>query len=366
MYKRLSGYALTLLAVLLIGGGIASMMYGKETMRKSPNSSTEQFIEQHMINTNGTLASYLQDGTSTVPEIAAGREALSESLGLWMQYALLRQDKPLFDRSYDVLKERFIMPEGYIAWKLAEDGKSNVHTNALGDDFRIIDALWKAADQWNEESYRVTADELTGTLVASAMREGWFVDYHDFSRNESSSALSLAYLDMSALSNMTRNGVLEPSVYERHKKLLTDMPDDGLFYPKSYQIDQKTYIYDDSVNLIDQLLVALNGAEIGRTSDKLVTFLKTEFEQRHRIIGRYNRDTRQPDAAYESPSVYALAILLALKSGDTEFARQLDERMLAFRGQDADYPGGYVFSKDTHIFDNLFPLIAEESVQENQ
>ncbi|MFM9281105.1 glycosyl hydrolase [Paenibacillus jiagnxiensis] len=351
-----------LLSVFLIGGSIAAFMYWKENMRKSQTTSTEQFIEQYMTNANGTLASYLKEGTSTVPEIVAGREALSESVGLWMQYALLKQDKSLFDSSYELLKSKFIMPEGYIAWKLTEDGQSNVTTNALGDDFRVIDALGKAADQWGEESYRVTADKLSRTLVSSLMKDGFFVDFHDFSNGHSANTLSLAYVDMSALSNMTRSGVLEQTVYERHKQLLTDMPDDGVFYPKLYDIDKKTYIYDDSVNLIDQLLVALNCAEIGHSSDKLLTFLKTEFEQKHQIQGRYSRETKQPDAPYESPAVYGLSILLALKSGDTEFARQLYDRMLQFRGQDPDYPGGYVFDKDTHLFDNLLPLIAEETM----
>ncbi|MFB5269788.1 glycosyl hydrolase [Paenibacillus enshidis] len=362
MYKRPSGYVLILLSVFLIGGSIVVFMHWKENMRKSQTPSTEQFIEQYMTNANGTLASYLKAGTSTVPEIVAGREALSESVGLWMQYALLKQDKSLFDSGYELLKSKFIKPEGYIAWKLEEDGQSNVSTNALGDDFRIIDVLWKAADQWDEESYSVTADELSRTLVSSVMKDGMFVDFRDFANDHAAGTLSLAYVDMSALSNMTRSGVLEQSVYERHKRLLTDMPDDGVFYPKMYDIDKKTYIYDDSVNLIDQLLVALNCAQIGRSSDQLLTFLKTEFGQKHQIPGRYNRDTRLPDAPYESPAVYGLSVLLALKSGDTEFARQLYDRMLQFRGQDPAYPGGYVFDKDTHLFDNLLPLIAEETM----
>lgn len=360
MNKRLSGYAIGLLIVLLVGGSVVGFMYWKGNMMKYSTSPTEQFIERYMMNANGTLASFLQNGTSAIPEVVVGREALSESLGLWMQYAIGKRDQSLFDSSYERLKSKFRMPEGYIAWKLEENGQPTVHTNALGDDFRIIDALWKAADEWGDEKYRLTADELTGTLVSSVMQDGMFVDFYDFAVHYPSHTLSMAYLDMSALANMTRDGVLKPSVYLRHKKLLMDMPEDGVFYPKMYDLDKKTYTYDDSINLIDQLLVALNCAEIGRASDKLMAFLKTEFAQRHQILGRYNRLARQPTVSYESPAVYGLTILVALKSGDAEFAGRLYERMLQFRGQDPDYPGGYVFDKNTNLFDNLFPLLAEQ------
>ena len=52
------------------------------------SSPTVSFVQDHMTNPNGTIATYLQDATSERADIVAGREALSESLGLWMQYAV--------------------------------------------------------------------------------------------------------------------------------------------------------------------------------------------------------------------------------------------------------------------------------------
>ncbi|WP_409344029.1 hypothetical protein [Paenibacillus sp. MBLB4367] len=62
---------------------------------------------------------------------------------------------------------------------------------------------------------------------------------------------------------------------------------------------------------------------------------------------------------YESPSVYGLAILLALRVNDKGWAEQLVKQMLTLRDQDPSYAGGYVFGGNTHIFDNLFALLGE-------
>ncbi|WP_018751764.1 hypothetical protein [Paenibacillus sanguinis] len=342
---------------------VAVMFEGRRSYFALQASPTEQFIKRHMMNANGTLATFLQEGVSDTPEIPAGREALSESLGLWMQYAVLKDDKALFESGYETLKQWFVAPEGYIAWKLTEDGQSMVHTNALVDDFRIIEALYEATYKWNREAYGTLADQLSSTVTDFLLREGTFVDYYDFSLQDSGSNISLSYLNMPAMAHMVYSGELAQSVYQRHKALLKDMPNDGRFYPKSYDPVANRYTYDDTINLIDQLLVALNVVDNGGDPAPLFTFIQTEFTQRQQIMGRYSR-AGQPVAPYESPAVYGLSILLALRLNDVEFASQLYDRMLKFRGQDHTYPGGYVFDRNTHLFDNLYPLIAEQQLLE--
>lgn len=364
MLKKIGESTRLLSFVVFIILSSVLLIYCRHSYFKARSSPTEQFILQHMMNANGTLATYLQEGTSDTPEIPAGREALSESLGLWMQYAILKEDQALFDRSLEVLNRWFITPESYIPWKLSEDGRTEVNTNALVDDLRIIDALYKAFDLWGGETYRDLANQLSNTATSYLLKDGIFVDYYDFLRKESSDVISLSYLDMSAMANMLRDERLPAAIYQKHKTLLMNMPNDGRFYPKRYNLAQAAYKYDNSINLIDQLLVALNCADIGRASDELLTFIKGEFAQRQQIVGRYVRATGQPDVSYESPAVYGLSILLSLRLGDVEFAKQLLARMLELRGQDNAYPGGYVFDQNTHLFDNIYPLIAEQQLLE--
>lgn len=363
--RNMSRKGLLWLLIVVASITAGSMIYMKRQWVEDEPSPTAAFVQHHMTNPNGTLASYLKDATSESPDVVAGREALSESLGLWMQYAVAQNDEELFKQSYDLLTTYFLMPQKYIAWKLDAEGESLVTTNALGDDLRIIGALLSAAELWEQDKAGVlkTATELTQTLNLSVQMEGYYVDFHDFSNRISSDTLSLVYVDLPALNAMERYELIEPGTYEKYEYMLKSMPDDGLFYPKSFNVNSKTYIYDDKVNLIDQLIVANHLTTTSHKPDKLISFLKEEFATRKQLAGQYRRSDRTPVVAYESPSVYGLAILLAIKSGDPKWAKQLYNHMITFRSQDPNYPGGYVFNGDTHAFDNLFPLIAETELQ---
>ncbi|WP_343224583.1 glycosyl hydrolase family 8 [Paenibacillus sp. ACRSA] len=354
-----------LIVVASIMAGLMSYIKGYWVVDEP--TPTAVFVQHHMTNPNGTLASYLKDAISDTPDVVAGREALSESLGLWMQYAVAKNDEELFKQSYDLLTTYFLMPQKYIAWKLDAEGESLVTTNALGDDLRIIGALLSAAELWEQDKARIlkTAAELTQTLNQSVQMKGYYVDFHDFANGISSDTLSLVYVDLPALKAMEQHELLEPGTYEKYEYMLKSMPDDGVFYPKSFNVITKTYNYDEKVNLIDQLIVANHLATTSQKPDKLISFLKQEFATRKQLAGQYQRSDRTPVVSYESPSVYGLAILLAIKSGDPKWAKQLYNHMITFRSQDSNYPGGYVFNGDTHAFDNLFPLIAETELKNN-
>lgn len=348
--------------LFLIVISVAIVLLWRERFVMEKVSPTVAFVEKHMTNPNGTLATYLQDAPSVRADIVAGREALSESVGLWMQYALASDNEVMFEQAYKQLQTYYVVrPDMYIAWKLDPQGKSHVATNALGDDLRIIGALLQAADRWEEgrADKLATASALSRTLTQRTEKQGYMVDFYDFKSGHSTDTLSLVYVDLLALQAMRDHQMLDTDAYARYEGALHKMPDDGLFYPKSMNATTKAYTYDDKVNLIDQLIVANHVMETGSKPDKLIAFLKKEFATRGKLPGQYDRITRTPAVDYESASVYGLTILLAVRSGDPNWAKQLYKHMIALRGQDAKYPGGYVFDGNTHLFDNLFPLLGE-------
>lgn len=365
MKKLVHNNAKVVISIVVSFLGIFIIWFALSSDKEKP-SLTEQFIEQHMRNENGTWATYLQEAPAVDQNIVAGREALSESLGLWMQYAVLQQDQLKLNESLDILETYFLSPQKYIYWKLHPSGQSNVSTNALGDDLRIVDSLLKAYAMWKDEKYFNVAKDIASTLRSDVWRDGYFVDFHDFKQNDSSDTLSLVYVDLSALKGMLNNSLISDSVYEQHKNLLLQMPSDGVFYPKAFKVQSKQYTYDESVNLVDQLIVGIHLTEAGQQPAELLQFLKHEFKQRHQLMGRYDRATRVPDVTYESPAVYGFAMLLALQCDDVKWAEQLQKRMLSFRDQDKAYPGGYVFDNNTHFFDNLFPLLAETTLNNDR
>ncbi|ANF94876.1 hypothetical protein [Paenibacillus bovis] len=360
-FKRRIWYIL--LAVVIV---IAAVWVAVCSLMKTKDSSTAVFMQSYMTNSNGTVASYLKDKPSTDPNIVAGREALSESLGLSMQYALLSDDPKAMEQQVQLLQTYFLSPQHYIWWKLDASGHAQVNTNALGDDLRIVGALLDAYERWGQTSDLAIAREITDTLWAQNQKQGYLVDYHDFVHDTSSDLLSLTYVDIHTFQRMKQYGLMTDEQYRRYGDLLQHMPNDGTFYPRTYDVNSKQYNYDDTINLIDQLILGIHLAEYGQSPDQLVAFMKKEFSQQHRLYGRYDRSTHQPAVDYEAPAVYGLAIQLALRMNDRDWAQQLYERMIQFRAADGPYQGGYVADGDTHAFDNLIALLAETQLQQTQ
>lgn len=120
---------------------------------------TEYFILRHMINENGTLATYRIADSEEGTDEAIGREALSESAGLWLQYTLDMDNQSLFDEQVKVIQNYFIHPVHIVLWKISETGERQAATNALIDDLRIIEQLYRAYEMYKEERYKHLADQ---------------------------------------------------------------------------------------------------------------------------------------------------------------------------------------------------------------
>lgn len=89
-----------------------------------------------------------------------------------------------------------------------------------------------------------------------------------------------------------------------------------------------------------------------------------EWKSRGQLYGRYIADTKEPAVQYESPSVYALAVLFSRTKADPAVIKPLYKRMTSFETLDTLKPdyGGYMSGGDTHSFDNLLPLLAERKL----
>ncbi|WP_333594651.1 glycosyl hydrolase family 8 [Anaerospora hongkongensis] len=345
---------LTIVLLLVVGSGAYLYFFYQPRYLE-----TESFIKKHMLNPNGTLATYLSETPAISPDLAHGREALSESLGLWLEYAVENKDKALFQQNYAILRQYFFAPEGFVYWKISPDGKSDVTTNALVDDLRLVDALLAAHQLWGQEEWAQTAGAIGNAVSLYLVKSNTFVDFYDRKYNKSADVLTLSYLDPRPLKKLGQWKPAEQPLYDRAIGAIQAIPNDGTFFPKSYQLLSGQYAYDPVVNLIDQLLIALHRASQGIPSPELTAFLKNEFQIRGRIYGGYDRMSHEAPVKFESPSVYALAILYSLERNDTEWALALYKRMLQLQHRSGEYQGGYVSDNQTHIFDNVFPLLAE-------
>ncbi|MBA2175451.1 glycosyl hydrolase [Halobacillus locisalis] len=327
------------------------------------NIETETFISKWMTNDNGTLATFLKGDSTQDTDQVQGREALSESLGLWMQYALEKDDQDLFEESYLQLQQWFLEDSGFIYWRLSPIGEAEVTTNALVDDFRIYKVLQLACNRWGDEKYGHTAEIIGEFLIEHLVSNSYFADYYDNKSDYLSPVLTLSYVDIEALFLLREEVGLEHTTFNRMLELLNTMPTKNGFYPMSYHVSENRFEFTKEINLIDQLLVSLHSQS---HKDELIPFIKKELDHRQAIYGRYNLETKEPTVSYESPAVYSLVIMKAIELEDKELAKQAYMRMIRFRSSSSKYKGAYsLTNQNTHVFDNLMPLLAIEKMKTN-
>jgi len=327
--------------------------------------TTEQFIKRHLTNELGLLSTNLKNGSTDV-SIPSGKDSLSESLGLWMQYSVRKQDKILFHQSYNILKQYFLTDEHTVVWKVEEDGTQAVLANALIDDLRIIEALLQAHELWGDYSYKLLALDLAKSIVKKNEYKGYLVDFYDPVSNSPGTSITLSFIDFKVLQTLQDMDIIEDDIVSNLLHLYEIPHQQELFYPYSYRIDEKKYVYQNEVHMIDQLYIAYHLAKMNRVHETFIHFLKDEMTK-GKIYGRYDRITHFPTVNYESPAIYGLAILLSLEANETELSMKLYHRLKEMKIQENDHPyaGGYINQKtyETHIFDNLLPLLAERMMK---
>ncbi|PEC06882.1 transcriptional regulator [Bacillus cereus] len=330
---------------------------------------TENFILRHMVNDNGTLATYRLVDTKAGTGEAKGREALSESAGLWLQYTLDKDDQALFDEQVKVIQDNFVYKNHIVLWKLSEKGERQSATNALIDDLRIIEQLYRAYEMYKEERYKNLADQLSDAVLRYNKKDNYYVDYYDADAGKQNNFVTTSYINPRAFSYMKKYDKVSAQQYQEVVQFLADYPRHGWAFPKEYKEDG-TFTYDKEVNLIDQSYVAYHRSLGGLSSTAYLEFIKKKFQEDGKLYGRYNLETGKQTVNYESPAAYGLTILYVLQTGDKKFTKELYDHMATFRNDNvfSRYYGGYVTGENnnTHIFDNVLPLLAEMELKKSE
>ncbi|PRS80084.1 MULTISPECIES: glycosyl hydrolase family 8 [unclassified Bacillus (in: firmicutes)] len=353
MHTRIYRTAIVLLIVILLGG--CTWKQQKESadpVSPKPVLPGEYFITHHLMTDQGLIRT----------SFAEQHIYLSESLGLWMDYLVRKKDQNLFDQQLGVLQDQFLLDHHLLSWQIESEQKSK--TNALVDDLRVVAALQKANRLWKKSAYQTTAKEIAQALKEKNMFKAILSDYYDASTNRTSHTITLSYIDPKAIKELESLQIFTKQMTSNQLALLKQAPRKKGFFPKSYDIKKKTYSFDREINMIDQLYTALHAHHAKVNTSAIMKWLKTTFKQEGKLYGRYKLSTLQPSVTYESPSVYALVLLYALKQNELEFAKAVYHRMKELQTQDPlkPYYGGYMNEKDTHSFDNLLPLIAEREL----
>jgi len=315
---------------------------------------TEQFIKQHLLTDEGLMKTNFTD-----------EHYLSESIGLLLKYFLLKEDEQSFHKAIQVIEDFFLLDNHLITWEIMNDKQAN--TNALIDDLRIVDALLRSKEVFGNHYGFNLATDITKALVTYNYVDNYFVDFYDRQYSIATDKITLSYLNPETFQHMVAQNLLSQKTYEDILSFLQSIPRDYVFFPKSFSIKEQSFSYDETVHLIDQLYVSLHMEKGDIQTNDFFNWLKDTFYQDGKLYGRYDLNDQTPAVDYDSPAVYALAIIYSVERESYDFSRDLYHKMKTMQITDEthDYFGGYVhlLTNETHSFDNLLPLIAERILE---
>ncbi|AZV48940.1 lipoprotein YdaJ [Bacillus halotolerans] len=333
--------------------GNKTLYQSEADMNTRPLQPAEYFIYHNLMNDQGLIKTDFSDQPSY----------LSESIGLWMEFLVSRQDASHFQEQYQHLRDSFLLNHQLVTWKIQNGQASG--TNALIDDMRIMVSLDQAAALWGSSQYEKTARDIGTALKTYNMYNGMFTDFYDSASHAASKDVTLSYVMPDALAVLKKYGIIDEETEQRNADVLYLAPLKNGFLPKTYSAESKQYKYDSEVNIIDQLYAAWHLPEGDEKAAVIAEWVKKEFQANGKLYGRYVADTKEPAVQYESPSVYALAVLFLTKQHeDSSVIKAIYDRMNDFEILDPAKPyyGGYMSGSDTHSFDNLLPLLAERKL----
>ncbi|ARF13720.1 glycosyl hydrolase family 8 [Sporosarcina ureae] len=360
--KPKNGWIWILIFLILIGICIGIKYKGRDVQIKQDAQavnrlSAEQFVMDHLMKRDGRIHTNILERKN---------EYLSETVGLWMEYLLVKDDSKQFKQQVRVLEKYFLTKNYLVVWELKKGKAAN--SNASIDDLRIMNALFEAGEKWNKPAHTALAKRMADGLRIYQLNEEYLIDYIDLKSKEQGSVITLSYIIPDAFDRLKQRGYISATVYDNTFNLLTEMPHSAKgFFPKSFDVQTKHFTYDKKVNLIDQYYIGYHRAQWNGDVTELLEFTKREMSKPHgRLYGVYDLKEGKPFADYEAPSIYALAILMCLELEEVELAKQLFTQMRTLQQNDNSkrYYGGYIDlpTLDTHTFDNLLAMIAERTV----
>lgn len=325
---------------------------------------TEQFIREKLMDEEGAVHSkYAKNQAATYES-----DVLSESQGLFMQYAVLREDKQLFDQLYGYVKNKLSLSKGLTAW-IVQDGKVS-EVNALLDDLRIYQSLNKAQEIWGGYEQDITS--LRNRLKQYGMsKDMQYVDFYDSSTKDKASRLTLCYIDLQIMKQLAADSTDFEQAYLAAEQLLKEgqISDEFPLYYSWYNYDESVYEKDE-INMAEEMVTILHLAEADMLPQNTLNWIKTQMAH-DGIKARYTTDGEIVSGYdFDSTAVYALIVQLAQKTSEKELQRQALKKMEKMRITDSAlaYDGAFGMEDGSEIysFDQLVPLLTYQKLERKE
>lgn len=298
-------------------------------------------------------------GTAAEGDSPTGTDILSESQGLMLWYALIRENKALFDQTLSFIQTD-MLKNGLIVWYAGEQKTGAV--NASLDDLRVIQALRGAAEKWGAEPYAALAADMEKALLNRCVNaQGGLVDWAELAGDGQARTISLCYLDLACLRALAgEDEGFAPVLAKAEETLAGGRISDAFpLYYAGYDYDAAAYSQND-LNTAEALYTLWNLSRADALPEDAWFWLRERVEA-GTLAARYHVDgTAVKGFEYHSTAVWGLAALIAREMGDGaafEKALRRMDRMYVLDAQDARYGAYAQKGAAAHAFDQLIPLL---------
>ncbi len=293
---------------------------------------------------------------------------LTETIGLLMQFAADRGDRPLYQAQLSRVQHHLRAPCGLLSWRATPDLAVTAPSSASIDDLTVVRALLTGSERWDDELSAALATDIGAAVLEHEVVDGLLVEAAswDDSGIVPAKTIQTSYLAVDAMAALAERDPSWTPVYHRSVEFLRSIETPLGLYPEMIPLPAAGAeqlpppVGDPVLNAILVLYCAVSLAAVGQGGEGTLRFLHDHWQQHGRLSGRFHMHSGTSVAGYESVAVYGLAARLARHLGQPEFSDAIIDRMLAYQFLDTVVarPSGPLPHRDTSPFDNLQALLA--------
>lgn len=327
----------------------------KDTVEGS-GKVTCDFVTSQMMDSKGGIHTIYD----TSREKTEASDVLSETQGVMLEYAVLRNDRELFEKVFRYVNS-VMRSHGLTAWKVT--GNKPDKANSLLDDFRIYNALMAANRLWG--GYDRAMDNYRNAFVRYGVTDGSYVDFFDSKYKQYGKRFTLCYGDLETMKELSVQDERLKEPYEKARTLIVEgkISQDFPLYYSWYNYKTNEYEKDD-LNMAEAMVTLLHLAEADLLQEDTIAWLKEQMDKEG-IKARYSVEGKVLDGYhYESTAVYALAAMIAERIGDEDLEGKALKKMEKMRIVNTAYPyhGAFGMEDGTGItsFDQVMAMLAYE------
>lgn len=315
------------------------------------------FIEEKLMDKEGGIyTNYLNEDNNG--DITKGYSVLSESQGLLLEYYLYCNDKDGFRRTFKYIREKMILNDNLVSWRINSDEKSEV--SATIDDLRIVRNLLVGSEEFKDLKYKYYGWKISKGIYNNLVVNHKLMDFKD--QYGSSNLTTLCYLDLKSLDMLRKLDKKWDVVFSSSIKIINEgYIDDNLPLYKKYYDNNKNDYDEEDIDTLLSLIVILNKAEIGEDISPSIRWIKNQFKEYGYISTKYTLNNNE-GSDIESTAIYGLIAQISKKINDEELYKLAIDRMNLFQVKDlkSDIYGAFGDDKSKVVFsyDNLNALLA--------